>query len=42
MLKKHEEEEMKKLKGLSDEMIAKAKSNKSPQVLTIERLMNKI
>ena len=42
MLKKHEEEQNKKLKGLSEEMIAKAKNNKSPQVRNIERLINKV
>ena len=30
MLKKHEEAEMKKMRGLSEEMISKMKSKKSP------------
>ena len=42
MMKMHEDEELKKMKGLSDEMIAKRKSKKSPQMQTIEKMMTKV
>ena len=42
MMKLHEDEELKKMKGLSEEMIAKRKSKKSPQMQTIEKMMTKV